>query len=225
MTDPLHSPGPRMRPTGKSATAYRTISEVSDELDIPQHVLRFWETKFNQVRPLKRGGGRRYYRPEDVGLLRRIQKLLYQDGYTIKGVQRLLRENRGEPHPALAADANATAFGIEVAALGPVSGLDAAIGHRADPTVPVEGAAMATARDAPDAQASVSQAPVSQARVSEAAVSQAPGSQAPGSQAAVSTIGDVASESMSPAVRRELEAVLDDLRAARRSLNALSDRV
>ncbi len=84
----------KARSVGKSATAYRTISEVSDELDVPQHVLRFWETKFSQVRPLKRGGGRRYYRPEDVGLLRRIQKLLYQEGYTIKGVQRLLREGK-----------------------------------------------------------------------------------------------------------------------------------
>ena len=73
---------------GKSAAAYRTISEVSEELDVPQHVLRFWETRFSQVRPLKRGGGRRYYRPEDVKLLRRIQKLLYEEGYTIKGVQK-----------------------------------------------------------------------------------------------------------------------------------------
>lgn len=89
--------GARARNGAKSAAAYRTISEVSEELDVPQHVLRFWETKFNQVRPLKRGGGRRYYRPEDVGLLRQIQKLLYQDGYTIKGVQRLLREGRTEP--------------------------------------------------------------------------------------------------------------------------------
>ena len=75
----------------KSATAFRTISEVATELDLPQHVLRFWESKFAQVRPMKRGGGRRYYRPEDVELLRRIRGLLYEDGYTIKGVQKLLR--------------------------------------------------------------------------------------------------------------------------------------
>lgn len=80
------------RQTGKSAAAFRTISEVSDELDVPQHVLRFWETKFAQVKPLKRGGGRRYYRPEDIDLLRRIRDLLYREGYTIKGVQKLLRE-------------------------------------------------------------------------------------------------------------------------------------
>ncbi len=76
----------------KSATAFRTISEVGRELDIPQHVLRFWESKFSQVKPLKRGGGRRYYRPEDITLLRRIRDLLYTEGYTIRGVQRLFRE-------------------------------------------------------------------------------------------------------------------------------------
>jgi DNA-binding transcriptional MerR regulator len=84
----------RLRPK-KAPTAFRTISEVADDLHIPQHVLRFWETKFTQVRPLKRGGGRRYYRPDDVALLRRIAHLLYTQGYTIKGVQRLLREGGG----------------------------------------------------------------------------------------------------------------------------------
>ena len=76
----------------KSAAAFRTISEVAGILDIPQHVLRFWESKFSQIKPLKRGGGRRYYRPDDVVLLQRIKALLYDDGYTIKGVQKLLRE-------------------------------------------------------------------------------------------------------------------------------------
>ena len=80
----------------KAPSAFRTISEVADELHIPQHVLRFWETKFPQVRPLKRGGGRRYYRPDDIALLRRISDLLYIQGYTIKGVQRLLREGGGK---------------------------------------------------------------------------------------------------------------------------------
>lgn len=92
-------------PLRKSATAYRTISEVSDDLAVPQHVLRFWETKFSQVRPLKRGGGRRYYRPEDVQLLRRIQRLLYEEGYTIKGVQRLLKEGKSAEADAPAAAA------------------------------------------------------------------------------------------------------------------------
>ncbi|MBL4733259.1 MAG: MerR family transcriptional regulator [Rhizobiaceae bacterium] len=77
----------------KSPDAFRTISEVSDELDLPQHVLRFWETRFSQIKPLKRGGGRRYYRPDDVDLLSGIRHLLYDEGYTIRGVQRLLKEN------------------------------------------------------------------------------------------------------------------------------------
>ncbi|MEM8950293.1 MAG: MerR family transcriptional regulator [Pseudomonadota bacterium] len=81
----------------KSAGAFRTISEVADELDVAQHVLRFWESKFPQVRPLKRGGGRRYYRPEDVDLLRRIRSLLYDEGYTIKGAQKLLKGQRRSP--------------------------------------------------------------------------------------------------------------------------------
>ncbi len=80
----------------KAPNAFRTISEVADELHIPQHVLRFWETKFPQVKPLKRGGGRRYYRPDDINLLRRISDLLYIQGYTIKGVQRLLRDGGGQ---------------------------------------------------------------------------------------------------------------------------------
>lgn len=83
---------PLVRKPGKSEAAFRTISEVAEELDVPQHVLRFWESKFPQVKPLKRGGGRRYYRPEDVHLLRQIRDLLYSEGYTIKGVQKLLRE-------------------------------------------------------------------------------------------------------------------------------------
>jgi DNA-binding transcriptional MerR regulator len=83
----------------KSDTAFRTISEVAGELDVPQHVLRFWESKFSQVRPLKRGGGRRYYRPEDVSLLRRIRALLYDDGMTIRGVQKVLRETVREGGP------------------------------------------------------------------------------------------------------------------------------
>lgn len=81
-----------MKSGKKSSTAFRTISEVADALDVQQHVLRFWETKFSQVRPLKRGGGRRYYRPEDVALLKKIHCLLYTEGYTIKGVQKLLKE-------------------------------------------------------------------------------------------------------------------------------------
>jgi DNA-binding transcriptional MerR regulator len=76
----------------KGPEAFRTISEVAQELDLPQHVLRFWETRFAQIRPMKRGGGRRYYRPDDIDLLRGIRHLLYGEGYTIRGVQRILRE-------------------------------------------------------------------------------------------------------------------------------------
>jgi DNA-binding transcriptional MerR regulator len=93
---------------GKSATAFRTISEVADELGVAQHVLRFWESKFPQVRPLKRGGGRRYYRPEDVDLLRQIRALLYEEGYTIKGAQKLLK---GQRRP-MAADGEVAAPGL-----------------------------------------------------------------------------------------------------------------
>jgi DNA-binding transcriptional MerR regulator len=77
----------------KAPDAFRTISEVADDLDIPQHVLRFWETRFSQIKPMKRSGGRRYYRPDDVDLLRGIRRLLYGEGYTIRGVQRILKEN------------------------------------------------------------------------------------------------------------------------------------
>jgi DNA-binding transcriptional MerR regulator len=84
-------------PTGptKGAAAFRTIGEVADDLDLPAHVLRFWESKFSQLKPLKRRGGRRYYRPEDIVLLRRIRQCLYQDGYTIRGVQKLLDVTAG----------------------------------------------------------------------------------------------------------------------------------
>jgi DNA-binding transcriptional MerR regulator len=77
----------------KAPDAFRTISEVADDLDIPQHVLRFWETRFSQIKPMKRSGGRRYYRPDDVDLLRGIRRLLYSEGYTIRGVQRILKEH------------------------------------------------------------------------------------------------------------------------------------
>ncbi|HZT27638.1 MAG TPA: MerR family transcriptional regulator [Pseudolabrys sp.] len=77
----------------KAPEAFRTISEVADELDLPQHVLRFWETRFREIKPMKRGGGRRYYRPDDIDLLRGIRHLLYGEGYTIRGVQRILREH------------------------------------------------------------------------------------------------------------------------------------
>ena len=79
--------------TDKAPEAFRTISEVAEELDVPQHVLRFWETRFSQIRPMKRGGGRRYYRPADVDLLKGIRTLLYGEGYTIRGAQKILKDN------------------------------------------------------------------------------------------------------------------------------------
>jgi DNA-binding transcriptional MerR regulator len=91
----------------KSPEAFRTITEVADSLDLPQHVLRFWETRFPQIKPLKRGGGRRYYRPDDVELLRAIKGLLYDRGFTIKGVQKLLREQG--VHSAIRAEAGQAA--------------------------------------------------------------------------------------------------------------------
>jgi DNA-binding transcriptional MerR regulator len=90
----------------KAPGAYRTISEVATELEVPQHVLRFWETKFTQLKPLKRGGGRRYYRADDIKLLGRIHTLLYSEGYTIKGAQKALKDERGKfalPKPVLVA--------------------------------------------------------------------------------------------------------------------------
>src|SRR5882762_1538317 len=107
----------------KATDAFRTISEVADDLDVPQHVLRFWESRFREIRPMKRGGGRRYYRPDDVDLLRGIRHLLYGEGYTIRGVQRLLREQGlhfvqevwqpGAPQPAQRPPENSADEGAE----------------------------------------------------------------------------------------------------------------
>jgi DNA-binding transcriptional MerR regulator len=99
----------------KSPDAFRTISEVADDLDLPQHVLRFWETRFPQIKPMKRGGGRRYYRPEDVDLLKGIRHLLYDHGYTIKGVQKLLKSNGNKFVAAIASGDVATMEAIMAA--------------------------------------------------------------------------------------------------------------
>jgi len=99
----------------KSPDAFRTISEVADDLDLPQHVLRFWETRFPQIKPMKRGGGRRYYRPDDVDLLKGIRHLLYDHGYTIKGVQKLLKTNGNRFVSAIASGDMATMEAIMAA--------------------------------------------------------------------------------------------------------------
>ncbi|MCO5092857.1 MerR family transcriptional regulator [Bosea sp. (in: a-proteobacteria)] len=115
----------------KSPDAFRTISEVAEDLDIPQHVLRFWETRFNQIKPLKRGGGRRYYRPDDVALLKGIRRLLYGEGYTIKGLQRILKE-QGPRH------VQAIGRGAPIGAAPAAGPRDAAIGPGAPPEAGAE---------------------------------------------------------------------------------------
>ena len=109
------------RRAGKSGAAFRTTGEVSEELNLPAHVLRFWESKFPEIKPLKRGGGRRYYRPEDVDLLRRIRQFLYQEGYTIRGVQKLLGEGgrREKPARPIEAEPPPTLFRLEPSAAPP----------------------------------------------------------------------------------------------------------
>lgn len=113
----------KVEASGKKAPgAFRTISEVADDLKVQQHVLRFWETKFTQIKPLKRGGGRRYYRPEDVVLLKKIHNLLYTEGYTIKGVQKLLR---GAPKGQVASSADVVGEGAQPVAKQPAPVLTA----------------------------------------------------------------------------------------------------
>jgi len=148
-TDEQDSGTGRLRPK-KAPNAFRTISEVAEELHIPQHVLRFWETRFPQVKPLKRGGGRRYYRPDDIVLLRRVADLLYIQGYTIKGVQRLLREGGGRlsddippPSDAERAEAEAERSGVPREPELLIPGLD--LEQAIEPRAP-----RATARPKPD---------------------------------------------------------------------------
>ncbi|MDE2380011.1 MerR family transcriptional regulator [Bradyrhizobium sp.] len=102
----------------KAPDAFRTISEVAQDLDIPQHVLRFWETRFSQIKPMKRSGGRRYYRPDDVDLLKGIRRLLYGEGYTIRGVQRILKEHGVKSVQGLADSSAAVSFGAIEDAIG-----------------------------------------------------------------------------------------------------------
>src|SRR6516162_6665912 len=111
------NPATASRRAGKSGAAYRTSSEVSEELELPAHVLRFWESKFPEIKPVKRGGGRRYYRPEDVDLLRRIRQFLYHEGYTIRGVQKLIREGgpREEAAVPIESDGSPMLFPLEPA--------------------------------------------------------------------------------------------------------------
>jgi DNA-binding transcriptional MerR regulator len=145
----------------KSPEAFRTISEVAQDLGLPQHVLRFWETRFAQIRPLKRGGGRRYYRPDDVELLKAIRHLLYAEGYTIKGVQRLLKDRGVRAVIDLAGGSGAERRGLTSPAAGgrlpaererPTEGAAAAYGAQAAgsaqaSTAPPVGAAVLSRED------------------------------------------------------------------------------
>lgn len=229
------------RTASKSAAAFRTISEVSDELEVPQHVLRFWETKFTQVRPMKRGGGRRYYRPEDIELLRRIRDLLYSDGYTIKGVQKLLREGQvkppaheeavaeqeraGAPPPvggsALDADTAPEAREAATAEAATASRGARPSGQAADQAAG-QGAAAArhpqTGRaDGPAARAVTAAAPNAKGGAeSPATPAQEPASQGPAAPAQDAPISG--QEGLTGQDRETVRSVLEELRAARADL-------
>jgi DNA-binding transcriptional MerR regulator len=179
----------------KAPDAFRTISEVAAEVNVPQHVLRFWESRFSQIRPLKRGGGRRYYRPEDIDLLRGVRHLLYGEGYTIRGVQRILREE-------------GLAFVQSVWRTEAQVPSDVDDADEEEETAPVMREeprffAKPPSPPAPPPQAAVRQEPVLQAPAS-------PPQPSPGPQA----------NAADPHDREKLRAVLDDLVECRRVLDA-----
>lgn len=186
----------------KSPEAFRTISEVADALDVPPHVLRFWESRFSQVRPVKRGGGRRYYRPEDVRLLRGIRGLLYDDGMTIKGVQKILRERGarhviglgtlpdGEPEPAAAPPAPKRK---------PVA------------EVPTSAAKLAAEAPAPAAQPDLFTAPGRPAAAPAAAAAAVPADAAPSASADATPPAD-------PDRRARMRTLVAELEALRREM-------
>ncbi|MBB4286852.1 MerR family transcriptional regulator [Roseospira goensis] len=180
------------RRSRKSDAAFRTISEVATELDVPQHVLRFWETKFSQIRPMKRGGGRRYYRPEDVVLLTTLRDLLYREGYTIKGVQKLLRDNGAK---ALVNTVKERQERSEGGTVGPV-GLALAESRASEDTgTAAEGdEAEALTPESPDAGMVAPEEPRAEAEATPATP---------------------AATGLTPAQRAELTAIADDLAALR----------
>jgi DNA-binding transcriptional MerR regulator len=184
----------------KAPEAFRTISEVADDLDIPQHVLRFWESRFAQIKPMKRAGGRRYYRPDDVDLLRGIRHLLYGEGYTIRGVQRILKEHGGK-------------F---------VQGVWQAGAEQPQPVA--EDFAPETGLQAPSTQSSSGaerrEPPIFRPSSEEAETPSARGEAAPGR----AIFSAAASRDMEPGVtqekQRQLQAVMEDLVECRRLLEA-----
>lgn len=218
------------RPAGadKAPDAFRTISEVSDELDLPQHVLRFWETRFSQIRPLKRGGGRRYYRPEDVDLLRGIRHLLYGEGYTIKGVQRILKSQGLKFVQGVWRDPASLAAATEVARRAAERGPD---DDGPDDDVDGVRASEADGDHSPPAvaeprmeQAAVAQSPIE--RVAMTVPSNSPAIQAPTAPPRLVLRPAEADEAplrgrLSAATRTRLLDVLDDLAEAKRIIDAV----
>ncbi len=226
----------------KAPEAFRTISEVADELDLPQHVLRFWETRFRDIKPMKRGGGRRYYRPDDIELLRGIRHLLYGEGYTIRGVQRILREQgiafvqavwqEGAPQPPHGGRDADDEFDEEAASatemLQEGSGLRGRLvgligrdlggrqddaAHRREPPLTSAPALRIEARDRPLPDESVA-APVS---VAPPPILAAPAPAAPASVAPASSLGR---EDL-----RKLHAALHELGECRKLIAAAVERV
>ena len=149
VSDPAQGASAPARRSGKSETAFRTIGEVAEDLDIPAHVLRFWESKFPQLKPLKRGGGRRYYRPEDIQLLRHIRQCLYQEGYTIRGVQKLLGGEAAVDRPSETSDT------AEPPSLFPLDGDRRAASPIVASKAPRRPAARPAASDTPDIRAAL----------------------------------------------------------------------
>lgn len=188
----------------KAPGAFRTISEVADEIDVPQHVLRFWESRFTQIRPMKRGGGRRFYRPEDVDLLRGVRYLLYGEGYTIRGVQRILREQGAavvqsiwRTGAALPPPADEDTDGDDMEAVAPPG--------RSEPDMSVFAAAAPRAVEAATEPAPQDRPPAERSEPALAAVPAAPPPKPAG----------IGSDD-----RRKLRAALDELAACNRLLQA-----
>jgi DNA-binding transcriptional MerR regulator len=196
----------------KAPDAFRTISEVADDLDIPQHVLRFWETRFAQIKPMKRSGGRRYYRPDDVDLLRGIRRLLYGEGYTIRGVQRILKEYGIKAVQGLTDDSvfSSSAF----------AGIEAGIGDALREPSDLE-------EDGPDPDLEVDEEDDEDEAVQEALVERVVARRAPDfSQASrrsgPNALPGAAAKADSAAFKRDnarLKAALDDLIACRKMLD------
>ena len=185
----------------KSPEAFRTISEVADDLEVPQHVLRFWEGKFNQVKPMKRAGGRRYYRPADVELLRGIRHLLYGEGYTIKGVQRILREQ-------------GTAYVVEAGRVLSLPATASAEERAAQPTASPPRQPAPPGNPAPTTPQASTAAPPKAEPVPAGGSAQAPGVE-PAAAPAPSSTATIVREGMSAADKQALGNILKELREVR----------